>query len=226
MRRFTQICLALVGLALTYGTSAWADEPCMCQACQQKLYQQQQKQQQKQAKHHQHGFRSPQMCENCMRAQQANGGAAVAPPMLVANNPGCTTCQALAARSGTMAPAYGTTGYAMTGQPGADPSPVGVMQTGYHPSNVVEALAPGHAVSGGAPNPNDPAVLANGRYVNTLAPQGSRRPHIIMHLLGLPTPEAVRDRWENPAKAAHAATAYGPTNASVSELPASMVYGR
>jgi hypothetical protein len=128
-----------------------------------------------------------------------------------------------------MAPGYANggqaAGYAMTGQPAIDPSPVNVMQAGYHPSNVAEALAPGHAVSG-APNPNDPAVLANGKYVNTLAPQGSRRPHIIMHLLGLPTPDAVRDRWEDPAKAAHAATAYGPYNPSVSELPASMVYGR
>jgi hypothetical protein len=231
MRHVTQICLALLGLALADGSLAWADDPHLCQACQARFQQQQQQPQQaQQQQSHRHGFRPARMCENCMKAQQANGGPLLAPPMMVANNAGCTTCQ-LQASNGVMNPGYrnAAAGYAMSGQPmqsTTEPMPIGVMQTSYSPAPGAPGYAPGHAMSGGALSPNDPAALTNGRYVNTLAPTPSRRPHILLHLIGLPTPEAVRERQLDKEKGAHASIPYGPNTSSVSELPASMVYGR
>jgi hypothetical protein len=223
MRRVMQICLTLVGLALADGTSAWADEPHLCQACQEKL---QSQQLQIQQQPHRHWFRGPRMCARCMQAQQlANGGPLVAPPMLLASNGGCTTCQAQVMNSGMMP------GYAMAGQPAPansnEPTPIGVMQATYRPAGAA-GMAPGHAVSGspGGMSPNDPSAMMNGRYVNTLAPTPSRRPHVLAHLFGVPTPDAVREHWNDKAIDAHASIPYGPYNSSVSELPSSMVYGR
>jgi hypothetical protein len=216
MRRVTRICLVLFGLASASGTSAWAEGPYVCQACQEKLLQQQQQ------TRHNTMFRAPRMCANCMRAQQmANGGPLAGPPMLIASNGGCVSCLPQAANAGMMP------GYAMTGQPmpSNEPTPIGVMQASYRPASGVDNSAPGHAVSGGVLSPNDPAAFTNGRYVNTLAPPTHNRPRVLLHLLGLRTPGSMREEWAAKAKEAHASIPYGPYRETLTEVPASLVYG-
>jgi hypothetical protein len=231
-----------LGLALAAPTTTWADPPQLCPNCQaqQQAYQQQaidpayqqqaadpaNPQQAQQAQksgwfwNHKHTYRSVRMCANCMRAQQAaNGGAPLTgPPMVVAAHPGCPGCQAQAAATGYPVMGAPQPGFAVAGGSG-EPVPVGVMQAAYSPANG----APGHAVAGGQPA-FDPSTLPT---APSLAgpEQTHRRPHILLHLFGMRTPDSVWEEQRQREKAAHAAIAYGPQNpGSVTELPASVVY--
>jgi hypothetical protein len=217
-------CLALCGLALAAPTVIRAQEYHVCANCQaqQEAYQQQlqaqaQQQGQPKVKRHKHWYRSVRVCPNCMAAQQAaNGGQPLTgPPMVVAGVPGCAGCEALAAAVPHPAAGGMDQGYAVAG--GGDPAPVGVMQASFSPSS---GGAPGYAVAGGAQQlSNSPAPFAG-------PIPGHNRPHIISHILFMPTSGGWWAEQKEKKRAAHAAIPYGTESASVTEVPANVVYGR
>jgi len=118
----------------------------------------------------------------------------------------------------------GAPGYAVVGGAGAEPSPIGVAR-----SLQPQWANPRMAAYGARPGAGgyDPAVTPSSipPPQDALASSGQSRPHIIRHLLGLPTFGAHRREQEEKARDKHAAIAYDQPNAPVTELPASMVYG-
>jgi len=120
----------------------------------------------------------------------------------------------------------GAPGYAVVGgaAAGAEPSPIGVaraMQPQWgNPSMAANGPHPGATGYDPAVMPSSvpPAQVA-------IAPPGHDHPHIIRHVLNLPTFGEHRREREERAREKHAAIAYDQPNASITELPASMVYG-
>jgi hypothetical protein len=148
--------------------------------------------------------------------------------MMLPGTPGCAVCEAkaVAARSvmppvmvAANAPPAG--GYAVAGEP----VPVGVVQASYRPTGAAGATAsaPGHAVVGPAV-PSDPSAWSASN-TTTLSHQRHHHPQILLHLFGLREFESPFEVKKEKAKERHAAIAYGPNTSSVTELPASMVYG-
>jgi hypothetical protein len=174
----------------------------------------------------------PYMCAKCMaRAYptttvfDANGRRYSA-----AGAGDCVACQTGSSAAPMMlsptieAPGYAAIGgtaaglsYAMAGS--LEPAPVGVMTASYRPAAGAAGGAPGYAVVGGGgaqPMP-PPAPLAMPR-------SSGNRPHILAHLFGLDIfSHMIHDR-EDRVLSRHAAIAYGSNNATVSDLPASVVY--
>jgi hypothetical protein len=167
-------------------------------------------------------------------------------PVVMAGGDGCAACQAQASNvvmppghasvgSGNvvMAPGYATVGgpapgYAVVGGPvpAAEPAPIGVMGTNYQTAANGAGMPPGRA-STVDPSGVDPALAMNGRYSNTLSAPRHRRPHIITHLFFGRSLGSLRDEQIQRAKMRHASIPYGDgTAAPVTELPASMVYGK
>ncbi len=121
----------------------------------------------------------------------------------------------------------GAPGYAVVGGAagaGAEPSPIGVAR-----STQPQWANPRMAAYGARPGAGgyDPAVMPSSipPAQDALTATGHDRPHIIRHILGLPTLGAHRREQEEKARAKHAAIAYDQPNTPVTELPASMVYG-
>lgn len=219
MRYVSQLRVALlgVGLALAVPAAGWAGPPDdTCQTCQQK--------------HkflHKHTARGPRLCARCLEAQrQANGGVLMPPPMAMPGTPGCAGCQAHAMAmspgmptmmmAGNMPP-----GYAVMG---GEPTPVGVVQASYQPAGAASS-APGHAVVGGTAAPGNPAAWA-GSSMNVVAPPRHNRPHVLLHLFGLRDPDSPFAVAKERAREQHASMTYGSYNPNLTELPASVVYGR
>ena len=86
----------------------------------------------------------------------------------------------------------------------------------------------GDGPAAGAPGSYDPSVTPTSIPPAQVAMQGPGhdRPHIISHLLGLPKFGQIRRDREQKERDKHAAIAYGDQGAKVTELPASMVYGK
>jgi hypothetical protein len=80
----------------------------------------------------------------------------------------------------------------------------------------------------GAAGPYDPSVVPTSIPPAQMAMEGAghNRPHIISHLLGLPKLGQIRRDREDKEREHHAAIAYDEPATKVSELPASMVYGK
>jgi hypothetical protein len=104
-----------------------------------------------------------------------------------------------------------------------EPAPVGVMRTTF--------AGPG----AGRPMPSDRAAMGSmGPIPAAPTPTGAvgdTRPHILGHLFGISALRRdlreSREAREERKRELHAATTYGPQDqATVTELPASMVYGR
>jgi hypothetical protein len=114
-------------------------------------------------------------------------------------------------------------GYAVVGQPTpiAEPAPVGVVRPRYGPS--LAAVPPSAA-------PRDPMLSTTSAAPDPLTNARHNRPHVLSHLIPIEVlGKRRRMARERAREEAHASIAYGPQNEEqqdVSELPASMVYGR
>ncbi|MGO9464977.1 MAG: hypothetical protein ACLQVF_12595 [Isosphaeraceae bacterium] len=141
------------------------------------------------------------------------------PTAMAGEAPGYAVAGGNVAMSG--APGYAVVGGAATG---AEPSPIGVAR-----SMQPQWANPRMAAYGARPGAlgYDPSVTPSSipPAQDALASPGHDRPHIVRHILGLPTFGAHRREQEEKARAKHAAIAYDQPNTTVTELPASMVYG-
>ncbi len=193
------------------------------------------------------------LCPDCQRAQLMARGIAVPPPppppdgVIVGARP-CPKCHKPASYTvmtpermgrpttaaapmmvvsgeapgravvgGEMMPGYAVVGGTV---PMSEPAPVGVMRTNYA------------GPAAGRPSPMDRAAM--GPVPAAPTPSGAvgdNRPHILAHLFGISAMRRdlreSREARQERKREMHAATTYGPQDPStVSELPASMVYGR
>jgi hypothetical protein len=109
--------------------------------------------------------------------------------------------------------------------PVADPTPVGVARAIQAPWN-----GPRMAMAGPRGSiPYDPTVLPASAIPPQTAIDGSStgRPHVISHLFGIGgISRHIRESREDKQREQHAAISYDPPAQPVTELPASMVYGR
>jgi len=158
-------------------------------------------------------------CEICQ------GGVVTSGPVMSADPhaPG----YAVAGGSGAVA-SLDAPGYAMVGEgvPGGDPAPIGVYRAGQAQSGAprVAGARPGSGGAGGYDSSVVPTSLPPAQVA--LAGPGHDRPHIISHLLGLPIIGQGRRAREEQERQKHASIAYDQPDRSVTELPASMVYGK
>jgi hypothetical protein len=132
-----------------------------------------------------------------------------------------------------------TPGYARVGGGGAtqvpmyaEPTPIGVMQAGYHPQTQQGQYQPD-----GLQAPVDVLALSEARekekrQASAVAPTmgGSpgkprSRPHILAHLFGFDGVFRLGRDHEDQRASQHAAISYGPMNQVVTDVPASAVYG-
>lgn len=179
--------------------------------------------------------RSLSSCTECANA--ANSPVMLGPdgtPMSV-NNGGPAPGYAVAGG----APGYSVAGGAM---PSGEPMPIGTVEGRYAYQNPGAAMggmggtgmpmAPGRpAMGAGAQGrgSGDPAVMPSSYTAapEPYLPPGRNRPHVLTHLFGL---DAIggraREERLRREREAHAAISYQPRNEPVTELPASMVYGR
>ena len=216
MRCLARIGLALFGWALAAPSALWADPP---------------------ARQHRTGlFRSQHLCPECQRAQLRAQGIEVPPPPslprgILVRNETCTQCQGRAMASGPMmasgpvmvADRSNAPGYAVVGGmvATAEPSPIGVTQANY------ATVAP---PSGGASD----AARRPARVMPQLPPPPTpitsppaRSPHILGHMFGLTSlGREQREAWERRRRESHASISYDPQYQQITDLPASMVYGR
>lgn len=162
-------------------------------------------------------------------------------PAQVVGSTGCAACEAGAVVVGPVTitetdafPAgYAVSNGAMTASNmpaghavvGSEPAPVGVSrssQGNYTPFNAVAAGGPRQS-------PRDPSVL----QTSTIPPQTAiggheaGRPRIIAHLLDLPDLRRLRrDRQAYKSREQHASISYDESTGPVTDLPASVVYGK
>jgi len=158
----------------------------------------------------------------------------------------CATCQGNVVVSGPVmsadphAPGYAVVGgpgavanvdapgYAVVGEgvQGMDPAPIGAFRAGQARSGDprMAATRPGSAGAGAYDSAVVPTNLPPAQVA--LAGPGHDRPHIISHLLGLPIIGQGRRARDEQERQKHAAIAYDQPDRSVTELPASMVYGK
>lgn len=155
---------------------------------------------------------------------------------------GCATCQENATYamsspvSGGMMVASGEVpgravvgGGMMTASAAGEPTPIGVVRTNYSPNSAsAMAEAPGRAVVGAG------SVPAPNQMGHEFAPSGygkPRSPHVLQHMLGIPTLTELREHRarradSEKAREMHARQALGaPADGPVNALPPSMVYG-
>ncbi len=122
----------------------------------------------------------------------------------------------------------GAPGYAVVNETslGQDPAPIGVSRSALAAHGDPRMAAMGAAP--GAGGSYDPSVTPTSVPPAQVAMQGPGhdRPHIIGHLLGLPKFGQIRRDREEKERDKHAAIAYDEPGAKVTELPASMVYGK
>jgi hypothetical protein len=197
--------------------------------------------------HHHKGLFGRRHCVECQRAYyKAHDGVDIPPPPSidsgmhghVVSNAHCPTCQGEVVVSGPMmsqnvnAPGYAVVGgeapgYAVIGEGmvGSEPLPVGVAKMRNH-----GAADPRMAAMSGRPGsgPVDPSVVPTNLPPGqvALASPSANRPHIISHLFGLPNfGQHHRDRVDK-ERQKHASIAYGQAERPVTELPASLVYGK
>jgi hypothetical protein len=176
-------------------------------------------------------------------------GAGMHGPMMAAQGGSCPTCQGNAVTAGPIMTADAhAPGYAVVGGPGAmasasapgyavvggefgvggDPTPIGVSRAGQSPYGAPRMAAAGPRPGSGG-SPYDPAVVPTGTPPAQVAvpnPANQSRYKVIAHLLGVPKFGQRRREEEDKERQKHAAISYDQGNAKVSELPASMVYGK
>ena len=219
MRCLPRLSLALFGLALAAPTLALAGQPVLSESTlDQQNYQ-------KKHKHKHTGH----LCANCQRAQLMAQGVYV-PPVpsapadgsIVGATEPCLDCQ-----NGTVM-AMGAPGHAVTGNsvpgyavvggtvPVAEPAPIGVVRSTYAMGG-----------QGAGPRaPYDQSVMPTVAS-DPVTSKAHNRPHIIPHMFGLSAiGREGREAAERKKREDHASISYAPLNQQVTDLPASMVYGR
>lgn len=199
--------------------------------------------------HHHHGLLSRRHCVECQRARaKAADGIDVPPPPGYAGAPmlapgetivsGPTVVsERVVSVSDPQAPGHAvvggedTAGYAVVGgQPGvqADPTPIGVARGAY---GSAAAMADPRMAQGAMPRPGagayDPAVVPTSIPPAPTPMPGPRhnRPHVISHIFGIPKFGQLHQERADKKREEHAAISYGD-GSKVTDLPASMVYGR
>jgi hypothetical protein len=189
-----------------------------------------------------HGGRGPRLCARCM-AQRYPGMAVRAPGASGGTFPGtpsgCTACQAGAtvAAGPTYVMSGEAPGQVIVGMaPGTsfaggtvlstEPAPVGVMRTSLNAASRAAAEPPGYATVGAPGGPGMGPAQAVPPAPEIIAPSRHKRPHVLTHLFGLDALAAGHHARVAKRESAHASIAYGPLDQHLTELPASMVYGR
>jgi len=199
--------------------------------------------------HHHKGLFGRRHCTECQRAYyKAHDGVDVpAPPPIESGMPGqvisngahCPTCQGNMVVSGPVVshnandPGYAVVGgpdaagYAVVGEGmmGPEPAPVGVAKVRNQGAMNARMAAMGGARPGSGPV--DPSVVPTSLPPAqvALSSPASNRPHIIGHLLGLPTFGRYHREMQDKERQKHASIAYGQVDSQVNEVPASVVYG-
>jgi hypothetical protein len=117
------------------------------------------------------------------------------------------------------------TGFAVVGGPSAEPAPIGVARgTTNSWADPRMAAMPRRPGAG----PYDPSVVPTGvpQAPSPMSGPGHDRPHIISHMLHFPKFGQHHQERLDRQREKHAAIAYGDPNEKVTELPASVVYGK
>ena len=198
------------------------------------------------AAHHHHSLLGRRHCVECQRARakaadgvdvppppgypggagMVAGGTVISGPVVVREyviGPGDPNAPGYAVVGGPeSAPGYSVVN---GGMPASEPTPIGVAR-----GSLNAAADPRMAAAMPRPGAGsyDPAV----RPTSVPAPPtpmpgpGHNRPHVISHLLGLPIIGKHHEERVERRREAHSAEAYGDPNEKVTELPASVVYGR
>ncbi len=185
------------------------------------------------SKHTHKGLFGRHHCVECQRARvKARDGVDMPPPPPL--DPGvvhggsvvqgdCPACQQSAHQHQMAAADPNAPGIAVVGDmmPGAEPEPVGMATV--HPHGT--PMMVGRSRPGG---PLDPAVMPSAMppAQTALGTPGHERPHIIAHVFGLRSPGTLSRKRADAERQKHAAIAYGSNNLPVTELPASVVYGK
>jgi hypothetical protein len=155
------------------------------------------------------------LCDACAAKLRKQGGPATMMAGDMHGTMACTTCgnaPGYAAVGGGSAPGYALVGAAM---PGAEPAPVGVVQTTYRS----QAGMPQRGPVLNTPTTPPPSIMS---------PEPSRRPHVLSHMFFL-SGRSLGDEWYmfrmSHRKSKHASIAYGgEAQNKVNELPMSVVY--
>ncbi|MHB1558818.1 MAG: hypothetical protein ACYC61_15300 [Isosphaeraceae bacterium] len=123
-----------------------------------------------------------------------------------------------------------TAGYAVVGgQPGpqADPTPIGVARGAYGSAAAMANPRMAQAMPRPGAGAFDPAVVPTSipAAPTPMSGSGHNRPHVISHVFGIPKFGRLHEERADKKRQEHAAISYGD-GSKVTELPASMVYGR
>jgi hypothetical protein len=198
-------------------------------------------------KHHHKGLLGWRHCVECQRARaKARDGIDVPPPPsqpgmvyqgqtivsgpMVTGDPHGMVVNESPAGYAVVGPGgpQDEAGYAVVGgpAPSTEPTPIGLARGAQNPwaDPRMAAMAP----RPGAAGPYDPSVVPSSLppAQSAMASPGHDRPHVISHILGLDVFSRHREARHEKAREKHAAIAYGDPNQKVTELPASMVYGK
>ncbi|MDG3007335.1 hypothetical protein [Paludisphaera mucosa] len=164
-------------------------------------------------------------CASCEADAAAMGGTIVPGSIVVTDvHP---AGKAVVGGGGEAVAAEFPTGRAVVG--GGDPTPVGVARASQ--GNFTPAA--GNMAAGPQPGLRDPSVMPSGMVPPAQTAVGGKeagRPRIVKHLLDLPDLSRIgrgaREGRVLAERSAHASISYGDAAGPVTELPASMVFGK
>jgi hypothetical protein len=156
----------------------------------------------------------------------AAGGTIISGPVVVSERvigPGYPNAPGYAVVGGP----EGAAGFAVVngGMSGSDPTPIGVARGGQNAPIDPRMAAAMPRPGGGS---YDPSVMPTSvpPPPTPIPGPGHNRPHIISHMLGLSAVGKRHEQRVEKRRESHAAEAYGDSKEKVTELPASVVYGR
>ena len=164
-----------------------------------------------------------------------SGQAVMAPgPVVMAPGPVIPGGPVVAARSKRHGRGHDAPGHAVAGgeepgravvgvEPGmsGEPAPIGVVRSRLASGGMPPQGQGGYGRSGAAPG--DPAVTPSS--FSPVTPLVSNRPHVLEHLIGISAiGRGTRESLERRESEKHARIAYGQKEATVTDVPASVVY--
>jgi len=152
------------------------------------------------------------------------GEVIVGPVTYVDQNPAGHAVMGGPAMASNLPPGYAVVGGVVPGMEGADPTPVGVARASAAQWNGPR-MAAGPRMGAGY----DPSVMPSSMIPAQTALDGAAndRPHVISHLFGVGgISRHRREARDDRRREQHASIAYDPPAQPVTELPASVVYGK